>query len=43
VNVAEALIPAFVPAWMRLEMTLVALLMVGVVLDVTRWAVLNKD
>jgi hypothetical protein len=43
VNVAEALIPGFVPMWMRVDMVLVALLMIGVVLDVIRWAVVNKD
>jgi hypothetical protein len=43
INVTEALIPGFVPLWMRLDMGLVALLMVGVVLDVVRWAVVNKD
>lgn len=42
-NVVEALIPGFVSAWMRVEMVLVALLMLGVVLDVIRWAVVNKN
>jgi hypothetical protein len=39
VNVVEALIPGFVPIWMRVEMIAVAALMLGVVLDVVRWAV----
>lgn len=43
VNVIEALIPEFVPVWMRIEMAVVALLMVGVVLDVVRWAVMHKN
>lgn len=43
VNVTEALIPGFVPYWMRIEMVVVALLMAGVVLDVVRWAVMHKD
>lgn len=43
VNVTEALIPGFVPQWMRIEMVVVALLMAGVVLDVVRWAVMHKD
>jgi hypothetical protein len=43
VNVIEALIPGFAPVWMRIDMVLVALLMVGVVLDVIRWAVMHKN
>lgn len=43
VNVTEALIPGFVPLWMRIEMVVVALLLAGVVLDVVRWAVMHKD
>lgn len=43
VNVIEAVLPGFVPAWMRAEMVLIALLMAGVVLDVVRWAVMHKD
>ncbi|AMM19053.1 hypothetical protein AX769_01490 [Frondihabitans sp. PAMC 28766] len=43
VNVIEAVIPGFVPFWMRIEMVIVALLMVGVVLDVVRWAVMHKN
>lgn len=39
VNVTEALIPGFVPAWMRAQMYVVAALMLVVVLDVIRWAV----
>lgn len=42
VNVVEALIPSFVPGWMRLEMVVIAVLMVGIVLDVTRWAVRSR-
>lgn len=42
VNVVEALIPSFVPGWMRLEMIVIAVLMVGIVLDVTRWAVRSR-
>lgn len=42
VNVVEALIPSFVPGWMRLEMLVIAVLMVGIVLDVTRWAVRRR-
>jgi hypothetical protein len=38
VNVVEALIPSFVPLWMRVEMVGVALVMAGVVFDVARWA-----
>lgn len=38
VNVVEALVPPFVPVWVRVEMIVVAALMVGVVLDVVRWA-----
>jgi hypothetical protein len=43
VNVVEALIPGFVPTWMRCEMVVVAVLMVGVIGDVVRWAVTNED
>lgn len=43
VNVVEALIPDFVPTWMRWQMVVVALLMLGVVLDVVRWAVTTKQ
>lgn len=39
VNAIEALLPSFVPVWMRIEMVATALLMAGVVLDVIRWAV----
>lgn len=39
VNVVEALIPGFVPTWMRAQMYVVAALMLVVVLDVIRWAV----
>jgi hypothetical protein len=42
-NVIEALIPGFVPSWMRVEMYVVAALMLGVVLEVIRWAVTNED
>ncbi len=38
VNVVEAMLPAF-PGWMRVDMLVTALLMLGVVLDVVRWAV----
>lgn len=38
VNVVEALIPGFVPLWMRVEMIAVAMLMGGVVFDVARCA-----
>ncbi|MEH3076705.1 MAG: hypothetical protein PGN11_08475 [Quadrisphaera sp.] len=38
VNVVEALLPGFVPAWMQVQMVLVAALMAGVVGDVVRWA-----
>lgn len=38
VNVVEALIPSFVPLWMRVEMVCIALVMAGVVFDVARWA-----
>lgn len=38
VNVVEALIPGFVPPWMRIEMIGIAALMGGVVFDVARWA-----
>lgn len=37
VNIVEALIPGFVPVWMRAEMYVVAALMLVVVLDVIRW------
>ncbi|OFE16286.1 hypothetical protein BA895_19775 [Humibacillus sp. DSM 29435] len=40
VNVIEALIPGFVPAWMRAQMYVVAVLMLVVVLDVVRWVVI---
>lgn len=43
VNVVEALLPGFVPLWMRVEMIVVAVLMAGVVLDVVRWAVVRED
>jgi len=42
VNVVEALIPSFVPGWMRLEMLVIAVLMVGIVLEVARWAVRSR-
>jgi hypothetical protein len=42
VNVVEALIPGFVPAWMRVQMYVVAALMLVVVLDVVRWAVTTE-
>lgn len=42
VNVVEALIPGFVPVWMRWQMVVVAILMLGIVLDVVRWAVTTK-
>lgn len=37
VNIVEALIPGFVPVWMRAEMYVVAALMLVVVLEVIRW------
>lgn len=43
VNVVEALIPGFVPVWMRLEMCVVALLMLVIVLELIRWAVVAKE
>lgn len=43
VNVVEALIPGFVPTWMRWQMVVVAVLMLGIVLDVVRWAVTTKQ
>lgn len=42
-NVVEAMLPGFVPAWMRGEMILVALLMLGVVAEVVRWGVARPD
>jgi hypothetical protein len=38
-NVVEALVPGFVPGWMRVQMVVVALLALVVVGDVVRWAV----
>jgi hypothetical protein len=38
VNVVEALLPAF-PLWMRAVMLVTAVVVLGVVLDVVRWAV----
>lgn len=43
VNVTESLIPGFVPLWMRIDMGIVALLMIGIVLEVVRWAVAEKQ
>ena len=43
VNVVEALIPGFVPTWMRVQMWAVALLMALVVIQVARWAATNKE
>ena len=42
VNVVEALIPGFVPLWMRAEMYVVAALVLVVVLEVIRWVVTTK-
>lgn len=42
-NVVEALLPGFVPDWMRGEMILVALLMLGVVAEVVRWGAAHPD
>ncbi|MEH3068225.1 MAG: hypothetical protein PGN15_09320 [Aeromicrobium erythreum] len=38
VNVVEAMLPAF-PGWMRVDMLVTAVVVLGVVLDVVRWAV----
>ena len=43
VNVVEAVLPGFVPLWMKVAMMLVAVLMAGVVVDMARWAVVNKN
>jgi hypothetical protein len=43
VNVVEVLIPGFVPLWMQVSMVVVALLMIGVVLDAIRWAVVHEN
>lgn len=42
-NVVEALLPGFVPLWMRVQMVLVAALMAGVIGDVIRWAVAHRE
>lgn len=42
-NAVEALLPGFVPEWMRVQMIVVALLMLGVVVDVVRWALAHPD
>ncbi|MCO7238387.1 hypothetical protein [Aeromicrobium sp. CnD17-E] len=38
VNVVEAMLPAF-PLWMRVDMLITAVVVLGVALDVVRWAV----
>jgi hypothetical protein len=43
VNVVEALIPGFVPAWMCVVMVVTAAVMAGVILDIVRWSVVHKD
>lgn len=42
-NVVEALLPGFVPEWMRGQMILVALLMLGIVIDVVRYGIGHPD
>lgn len=42
-NVVEALLPGFVPEWMRGQMILVALLMLGVVIEVVRYGIGHPD
>lgn len=42
VNIVEALLPGFVPFWMRVQMGVVAALMLVVVLEVIRRSVPNK-
>ncbi len=42
VNVIEALIPGFVPLWMRVQMFVIAALMLVVVLEIIRWAVTTE-
>lgn len=42
-NVVEAALPGFVPGWMRVQMIVVALLMLGIVVEVVRWAVGHPD
>lgn len=42
-NVVEALLPGFVPEWMRGQMILVALLMLGIVIEVVRQGIGHPD